>query len=82
MAVWLTRESPISGRMGKMRLNTSQEKLDEWFSGGPDMPLLADFFPELSPGEREFVFTGITPSEWEELFSPEEPASFGVKERA
>jgi hypothetical protein len=26
-----------------------------------------DAFPNLSPGEREFILTGVTPQEWQQL---------------
>jgi hypothetical protein len=33
--------------------------------------LIQDIFPNLPHGEREFIKTGITPQEWEELFGVE-----------
>jgi hypothetical protein len=35
-----------------------------WQSG----MLIQDAFPMLSADEREFIKTGITPEEWEEMF--------------
>jgi hypothetical protein len=39
-----------------------------WQSG----MLIQDAFPMLSAGEREFIKTGITPQEWDEMFKDEE----------
>ena len=36
-----------------------------WFNG----KLAQDAFPFLSASEREFLITGITPEEWDKLFS-------------
>ena len=33
--------------------------------------LIQDAFPFLSPGEREFLMTGITPEEWDSIFGDE-----------
>jgi hypothetical protein len=30
--------------------------------------LLQDAFPNITPAEREFIKTGITPEEWDEYF--------------
>ena len=32
--------------------------------------LIQDIVPNLSKEEREFLITGITPKEWNELFNP------------
>jgi len=34
--------------------------------------LIQDIFPTLDADQREFIQTGITPSEWAEIFAPEE----------
>jgi hypothetical protein len=33
--------------------------------------LIQNAFPYLTPGEREFLMTGITASEWDEIFKEE-----------
>lgn len=35
--------------------------------------LMQEAFPYLTPDEREFLMTGLTPEEWEEIFPPENP---------
>ncbi|WP_131809379.1 hypothetical protein [Mycolicibacter sinensis] len=32
--------------------------------------LVQDNFPDLSPEDREFIFTGITPEEWKKYMAP------------
>ena len=34
--------------------------------------LIQDIFPTLDADHREFIQTGITPSEWAEMFAPDE----------
>ena len=34
--------------------------------------LIQDIFPTLDADQREFIQTGITPSEWADMFAPEE----------
>jgi hypothetical protein len=48
-----------------MDLNVTQDQLNRYEIG---LGLLQDIFPDLPIGEREFIKTGITPEEWEEIF--------------
>lgn len=43
---------------------TFEERLKRWAAGA----LIQDAFPELNDDEREFIMTGITPTEWDEEF--------------
>ena len=63
----ITRTSPVSGITRTREINCTLEQLEAWTNGMPAQ----DAFPTLSPGEREFRMTGITESEWTELFSEE-----------
>lgn len=60
----IERKSMISGKIHTMDLDITQEQIDAYNSG----TLLQDAFPHLSPGEREFWKTGITPKEWRATF--------------
>jgi hypothetical protein len=51
-----------------MDLPVTQDQLDEYYDG----VLLQEAFPNLSPGEREFIKTGITDEEWEAAFQEQE----------
>jgi hypothetical protein len=48
-----------------MDLNVTQDQLNRYEIG---LGLLQDIFPDLPRDEREFIKTGITPQEWEEIF--------------
>ena len=62
----VTKKSIISGKTNTMELDISQEQLDRWES--VDKQLIQVAFPNLSSSEREFVMTGITPTEWNDTF--------------
>ena len=61
----ITRTSPFTGTTISMNIAITQAQLDAWQAG----TLIQDAMPNLSADEREFIMTGITPEEWEELFS-------------
>ena len=64
----ITRTSMISGNTNTMELDVTQEQLTAWESGVNIQVAM----PQLNADEREFVKTGMTPTEWEELFGEEE----------
>ena len=45
-------------------LNVSEVELQIWMMGTP----IQQAMPQLTPDEREFIMTGITPDEWNEVF--------------
>ena len=57
----------FSGKIRTMDLNVTQEQIDKYAGGGY---LIQDIFPNLTPGEREFIKTGVTDEEWEEYLGP------------
>jgi hypothetical protein len=61
----ITKISTISGKSNTMDLNVTQEQLDVYAKGGV---LIQNVFPNLNPSEREFIKSGITPTEWTEMF--------------
>ena len=64
----ITRTSMISGNTNTMELNVTQEQLTAWESGVNIQVAM----PQLNAEEREFVKTGMTPTEWNELFGDDE----------
>ena len=60
----ITRVSPFSGKTHMMEIDITEEQLDEWEDG----KLIQYAMPNLTPEEREFIKTGITPKEWDETF--------------
>ena len=65
----VTRVSMMSGIEHTLDLPVTTEQLERYAQGGV---LLQDVFPTLTPDEREFIKTGITPQEWDEMFAIEE----------
>ena len=63
----ITRKSLISGNINTMSLPITEEQYNAWEQG----TLVQDAMPHLSPDEREFVMTGITPEEWADNFGEE-----------
>lgn len=64
-----TRTSQATGITHNRELPISpmeyMEGIDKWCSG----ELIQNAFPTLSADDREFIKTGITPEEWDDLFS-------------
>jgi len=59
----IIRRSLVSGETNVMDLPVTQMQLQEWKNGG----LIQNVFPDLTPDEREFIQTGITPNEWQQV---------------
>ena len=65
----LKRRSSISGKMNTRMLPITQEQVNEWVDKGT---LIQDAFPWLDNNEREFLLSGATEEEWDELFGEDE----------
>ena len=63
----ITRKSLISGNINTMSLPITEEQYNAWEQG----TLVQNAMPHLSPDEREFIMTGITPEEWADNFGDE-----------
>jgi len=66
--VTITRKSPVSGKMRSKELDITKEQYQAWLTGAK----IQDAMPNLSPGDREFILTGITDDEWDEIFAKDE----------
>ena len=68
-AIILTRKSDVTGEVNSMKLPVDIEKFQKDLDiyQNQDM-FIQDAFKYLDPEQREFVKTGITPDEWDELF--------------
>ena len=66
----VTKKSIISGKTNTMELDINQEDLDRYEQIGG--LLVQAVFPQLSSSEREFLISGITPTEWNDTFGEEE----------
>lgn len=65
----IKRRSEISGNWHEMELDVTQEQLNEYNNSNR---CIQEIFPSLTPDEREFIMTGITKDEWDELFKDAE----------
>ena len=59
------KKSQLSGKSHEMEIDVSEKQITLWMEGA----LIQDVMPNLSPDEREFIMTGITPAEWDEAFA-------------
>ncbi len=59
----ITRQSLMTGIIRSLEIPVSVEQLDAWQAGSN----IQDAMPELDATLREFVMTGITAEEWDEL---------------
>jgi hypothetical protein len=66
----ITRTSQISKTNSTMELDITYEQLDRINNRFQTKELIQNIVPNLSMEEREFLITGITPKEWNELFNP------------
>ena len=68
----VTRIHFISGRKITKELPITAEKMAEWDSygkGNHSRPKIQDFFPELSDSNREFILTGLSDDDWDDLYA-------------
>jgi len=63
------KKSMVSGRLNSMLLPTTQGKIEYWIESGK---LIQDVMPDLSDDQREFLMSGITPREWNDMFGEED----------
>jgi hypothetical protein len=62
----ITKESRVSGKISSMELDITSDQLDRINSR---VELIQNIVPHLSSEQREFLITGMTPEEWNELFN-------------
>ena len=60
----ITRTSMATGITRTRDLPVTPEQMADWENGA----LIQKAMPNLSAGDREFVMTGITDDEWDNLF--------------
>ena len=61
----ITRKSPFTGTVNSMYLPVTEKQMEQYKAGAG---LIQNIFPNLDAGEREFIKTGITPVEWDNMF--------------
>lgn len=68
----ITNTSQISGVKTTLELDITEEQLERFFNRRENGEYVQTIFPNLTPAEREFILTGVSPKEWEQIFgSPE-----------
>ena len=61
----ITKTSIHSGTTRTFDLDVTAEELTRWIDG----ELIQNAMPRLDADEREFIKTGVTAEEWEEMFA-------------
>ena len=64
-SIAISRKSNLTGVTSRMVMLVDRADLDSWEAGNGN---IQDIMPYLSPDEREFLMTGITPEEWDDMF--------------
>ena len=65
----VTKTSAMTGVTHTLDLDITQDQLDEYSNRRNGQGrLIQEIFPNLDENEREFLMTGITGEEWEEMF--------------
>ena len=60
----ITRTSPLTGTDNTRDIPVTSAQLDSWKAG----EIIQNAMPDVSSDDREFLMTGITPEEWENMF--------------
>jgi hypothetical protein len=64
----ITNISQLSGKEHTMELDVTIEQLERFENRRENGEYVQTIFPNLTKEEREFLLTGITPIEWNEMF--------------
>lgn len=56
----ITNTSTLTGKTSSMEIDVTLDNLLDWQGG----QLIQDAMPHITPDEREFILSGITPEEW------------------
>lgn len=64
----ILRTSPITGKEVVLDIAVTGQQIRDWRSG----TLIQDAMPNLTPDEREFIMTGMTQQDWDDIYPPEE----------
>ena len=65
----VTRVSPLTNVASTRDLDVTQQQLDDYAAG---KGLVQRIFPNLSDSDREFIMTGYTDEDWENMFGSDE----------
>lgn len=60
----ISKKSALTGRFHEMDIPVTKEELTKWVKSGE---VIQKAFPNLTPDQREFLLSGITPEEWQAM---------------
>ena len=60
----ITRTSSLTGETATKEIAVTSQQIAAWEGG----ELAQNAFPNASPSEREFIMTGYTDFDWDEMF--------------
>ena len=63
----ITKQSGLTGKQHSMDVDVTDEDIQKWKEG----TMIQVAMPNLTPDEREFIMTGITPQEWSGMLEEE-----------
>lgn len=72
MSMEITRVSQLSGKAHSIVIDLDEEDFFNRYKRWERGEYIQDAFDVLSPAEREFIKTGITDKEWQEMVGKEE----------
>lgn len=68
----ITNISQLSGKEHTMDLDITEEQMERFYNRRENGEYVQTIFPNLTAPEREFILTGITPTEWTQMFGSNE----------
>jgi len=66
----ISRTSPLTGEIATKEIDVTAAQIVSWEGG----ELVQNAFPNTTPSEREFIKSGYTDSDWDEMFGEIEDA--------
>ena len=61
----IRKKSTLTGKINTMELDVTNSQLKRYEEGSE---LVQSIFPNMNVDEREFLISGVTPTEWAESF--------------
>jgi hypothetical protein len=68
-AVFVYKQSIATVHIYTMVIPTTQGKIEYWMQSGE---MIQNVMPDLTKDQHEFLISGITPEEWDDIFGGED----------
>jgi hypothetical protein len=65
----ISKQSVLTNVWNTLDLPVTAEQIEDWRTSDK---LIQHVFPELTPGERQFLMSGVTEEEWHKAFGDED----------